>query len=151
MEEGYTSNKERNIVNLPLPNEMRNYIWYLLDLDDNFKPKVLIKQFQQGMFFVVTMACFFVVAIPGCANAIVYRERRDGLKKIIWSTASSMLIVGGLHFCIKKAYFIDTSKIIGTATLFLFVVSLSLSHVSIDPLKSKPKIRKPIKKPRNIS
>jgi len=139
VEDGYTSSKERSIVNLPPPHEMMNYTWHLLDLDDNFKPKVLIKQFQQGMFFVVTIACFFLVAIPGFGNAIVYRERRDGLKKIIWSTVSSMIIVGSLHFCIKKAYFIDTSKIVGMVTLFLFVISLSLSHFSIDPLKSKSK------------
>jgi uncharacterized membrane protein YhaH (DUF805 family) len=142
VEEGYTNTKNPRVVNLPSPNEMRNYMWYLLDLDDNFKSNILIKQFQQGMFFVVTTASFFVVAIPSIGNAVIYRKYRDGLKKIIWSAINSIVIVGCLHFLIKKAYFVDTSKVIGLTTLFLFVVSVSLSHGAIDPLKAEKYIAK---------
>ena len=137
VEDGYTNTKNPRVVNLPSPNEMRNYMWYLLDLDDNFKPNILIKQFQQGMFFIVTIACFFQIAIPSIGNAVVYRKYRDGLKKIIWSTINSIVIVGCLHFLVEKAYFVDTSKVIGLTTLFLFVVSISLSHGAVDPLKAE--------------
>ncbi len=135
--DGYTSDRNRGMANLPSPHEVRNYVWYFLGMGDNLKPKALIKQFQKAMFSVVTLACFFLVAIPACGNAIVYRERIGALKKIILSTAISMVIVAGLHFCITKAYFVDTSEFFGMATLFLLIVSLSLSHGSIDPLKSK--------------
>ena len=137
VEDGYTNTKNPRVVNLPSPNEMRNYMWYFLDLDDNFKPNILIKQFQQGMFFIVTIVCFFEVAIPSIGNAVVYRKYRDGLKKIIWSTINSIVIVGCLHFLVEKAYFVDTSKVIGLTTLFLFVVSISLSHGAVDPLKAE--------------
>jgi len=137
VEDGYTNTKRLRVVNLPSPNKMRNYMWYLLDLDDTFKPNILIKQFQQGMFFIVIIACFFEVAIPSIGNAVVYRKYRNGLKKIIWSTVNSIVIVGCLHFLVEKAYFVDTSKVIGLTTLFLFVVSISLSHGTVDPLKAE--------------
>ena len=72
----------------------------------------------------------FLVAIPACGNAIVYRRRRDALKKIIFSTISSTVIIAILNVFIKETYFIDTSIVIGTATLFFFIISLSLCHMA---------------------
>ena len=89
--------------------------------------KILIssqKQFQQGMFFVFTLVTIMEVALPALVNFIIVGNKALG-KVFIVATKTAVLTLS-LQYFIANAYFVDTSRIFGTVTLFMFLVSFFL-------------------------
>ncbi|MCK4432129.1 MAG: hypothetical protein KAW19_12615 [Candidatus Aminicenantes bacterium] len=134
---GYMNTVKPKALELPEPQKMQDILKHFVGLDESIDFKALLKQFQQGMFLVVMLFSFFEVVVPACANAVVYRDQWNALKTIVWGCVRSLILIAIFHLLIKNAYFVDTSNPVGLVTLFLFVVSISLSQKAIDPLKAK--------------
>ena len=135
---GYSENilqEDSNIIKLPTPFELGNTLSLLNRKFENIDLKTLFNKFQHGMFNVMILVIICEVAIPSILNLLFFRKERKGFITILYLSLQSIFVILFLQIFIKKAFFIDISKVVGMGPLVLFVITFVLMINSVQPKK----------------
>lgn len=82
------------------------------------------KLIQQYFFMVVMVAGFINMAIPFAIMISIKHSYRVAVKRIIANTVKSLLTLTAMQIVLEKEYFIDFSKPVGKALLFVLLMTL---------------------------
>ena len=118
---GYASETDNyNPKLLPVPDD----ISYQGVMAFYSKIRSLLAYFQNKMFFLLTFIFFFEIGTPSLINVIIYQSKRTAFKRIVISVIKSTGTIIILKFIFSNVFFIDTSSIINSTTIFFFMFTI---------------------------
>lgn len=83
---------------------------------------------QATFFAIIVFIQFFMVAMPVGTIFLLRRDDRVFFKHVLKSTLKTVVILAVAQWFISEFYFVDTSTVLGNATVFLFFLSYFTAH-----------------------
>ena len=87
-----------------------------------------IQEIQSTFFALVIFIQFVMVAMPLAMIVVLKKNDRGFYFYVFKSTMKTVVLLLAVQFFIAEVYFVDTSSLLGTATIFLFFLSYFSAH-----------------------
>jgi hypothetical protein len=82
------------------------------------------------MFLLVTIVTFLEIGLPALINIVLHYHKIQIYISLLKATLLTTLLTIFIQFFITEVYYMDTTKIIGFSTIYLFMISYFLMQES---------------------
>ncbi len=111
---------------LPAPSELKSKLFWWGDMFYISNLKSLLPVLQKHLFNILIFIAFLETGVPSIVNICIYKKKRKAVIRIFVSVLKTTIITMSFQYIMSKFFFINTSFVFGSSTLFIFIISLFL-------------------------
>jgi hypothetical protein len=117
-------------LKIPAPEKLHDFL-SLFKSSLDFEQLSLLKiNFQHNMFLLVTIVTFLEIGLPALINIVLHYHKIQIYISLLKAILLTTLLTIFIQFFITEVYYMDTTKIIGFSTIYLFMISYFLMQES---------------------